>query len=589
MKNRILQIGSIIFVITMAMFYSCKGKKGGVGGTVVIREMGDADMLNPLTLSSANARVIVDQIFMSVNTYDPNDGVDFKYVPALSTELAKATAVTEGEWKGGMRIEFTIRDEAKWDNGTPITVYDYIFSLKCILNPKTNCDKLRSYYEWVGDVEIDTTNLKKVVVYSNKLYFKVIETATSYIIPEYNYDPNKLMRKFSLRDMNTEAKRSALKSNSDILKFADEFNSEKFQRDPAFVSGSGPYKLESWTTGQEIVLKRKDSWWGDKFKDLRQFWAFPKKLKFRVINDQNTALTALKDGTVDVFEALPPKDYEELLKNAEFTKKVKISMEDYLGFTFFYLNLRNDKFKDINVRKALAHAIDRDKINATLNFGTSTKTESFVHPKQSNYDKDLPITSFDLQLANQLLDQAGWKDSDGDGIRDKMIHGRKVPLSFDFLVNAGNKQRMDLLLIVQEDYKKIGVQLNIQAKEWTVMLQELDKLQYEMAYGSFTIDPIEPETKQLWHTSNANPGGDNKAGWGTPQSDKIIDDMNAELDPAKRKILIGQLQKMLHDDFGVIFLFSPKNRIAINKKFDVQRHWRSPGYFPNEIKLVGKE
>lgn len=77
-----------------------------------------------------------------------------------------------------MRIEFDIYDEATWDDGKPVTVHDYIFSLKAVLNPKTNCENLKPYFEWVGDVIVDSSNLKKVVVLSKEKYFAVAEAAT---------------------------------------------------------------------------------------------------------------------------------------------------------------------------------------------------------------------------------------------------------------------------------------------------------------------------------------------------------------------------------------------------------------------------
>jgi peptide/nickel transport system substrate-binding protein len=296
----------------------------------------------------------------------------------------------------------------------------------------------------VADVVIDSLNPRKFsVVYASKKYFKIEEFAGNYVIPAYNYDPNNIMKKFSVRDFNTDQKRQALKNNADILKFAEEFNSEKFQRDPKFITGFGPYKLESWTTGQEIVIVRKDSWWGDKFSDLQQFWAFPKRIKFKVINDQNTAITALKDASIDAFEQIPAKDFQELEKNEEFKKKFNLEKKDYFGYTFLYMNLRNDKFRDLNVRKALAHAVNRDKINQTVYFGEFRKTESFVHPLQKTYNKDLVPYEFDLKKAAELLDQAGWKDSDGDGIRDKTISGKKLNLTLSLnITQVMSKEKM---------------------------------------------------------------------------------------------------------------------------------------------------
>jgi peptide/nickel transport system substrate-binding protein len=582
MKNKFLIFTLLSFVGLFATIYSCKDTKGKAGGTVTIRAMSDPDKINPLTATSANARTINELIFSQITGSEVSG--DYNLLPVLMTENAKITAIESGEWNGGMRLDYEIRPEAVWDNGSPITADDYIFTIKAILNPKTNTDHLRSYYFWVGDIVKDSTNPKKFSVFSNKKYFKIEEFAGYYVIPEYNYDPNKIMRKFAIRDLNTDEKRSNLKSNTDIINFATEFNSEKYARDPKYVSGFGAYRLESWTTGQEIVLKRKDSWWGDKFADRREFWAFPKKVKFKIINDQNTAMTALKDGQIDAFEAIPAKEYLELEKNAAFKDKFNIERKDLFSYTFLYMNMRNDKFKDISVRKALAHAVNRDKINEVVNFKENILTESFVHPLQKTYNKDLKPFAYDIAKANALLDGAGWKDSDGDGIRDKMINGKKVPLTVEFKYNSGNEVRKNSGLIIQEDFKKIGVGMTIVAKEWTILLQDLDKLDFEMSYGGYTVPARISDPKQLWHTCNVNPGGDNKTGWGNAASDKVIDDLNAELDFEKRKAYYMTLQKMIHDDVPVIFLFATKNRLAISKKFSVETILVNPGYSVSEFK-----
>jgi peptide/nickel transport system substrate-binding protein len=582
--NKTSLLSSIILSLVLAFAVeSCKGKAKG-GGTLVIREMSDPDMLNIVNASSANARVINDLIFMAVNGSEVKG--DYNLLPILTKELGKVSEINEGEFKGGMRIDYEIKDDAKWDNGTTITGHDYVFTIKSILNPKTNCEHLKSYYYWVGDVKVDSVNPKKFSVFSNKKYFKIEEFAGYYVIPEYNYDPNQLMRKFAMKDFNTDAKRQALKSNKDILKFAEEFNSEKFQRDPKFISGFGPYKLESWTTGQDIVIVRKDSWWGDKYADLQQFWAYPKRIKFKVINDQNTSMTALKDNKIDAFEAIPPKDFLELEKNTAFKDKFNIERKDLFSYTFLYMNLRNEKFKDFKVRKALASAVNRDKINQTVYFGENILTESFVHPSQKTYNKDLKPNEFNIELASKLLDEAGWKDTDGDGIRDKVINGKKIPLDIEFKYNAGNEQRKNAGLIIQEDFKKIGVRFNIVAKEWTVYLQELDKLDFEMTFSGFTVPARISDPKQNWHSTNSGPGGDNKTGWGTPESDKIIDQIGEELDFEKRKVLYLKIQQMIHDDIPVIYLFAQKNRLAISKKFEVETHLINPGFSLNEFKAT---
>lgn len=570
----------ILSALCILYFVSCNGKKNGSGGVITLRLIGDPDRLNPITTRSAHGRTISDIIFSSIYGIEPKG--DFHLLPIMMTEVGKMTEVTDGEFKGGMKIDFEIRPEARWDNGSSITADDYIFTVKSVLNPKVQAEALRPYYASISDIVVDPANNRKFSVYSREKYFKFEEVAASYILPEYNYDPEKIMRKFTLKDLEMNAEN--LKSNPDINKFADEFNSEKFKRDPAFISGCGPYRLESWTTGQEVVLRKKDSWWGDQFKDMRQFWAFPKKIKYKIIPDQNTAITALKDGAIDAYEVVPAKDYEELSKNDNFKKNYDMGINEVLSYAYLNLNHRNDKFKDIQVRKALTHAVNRDKINQVVWFGVNEYTEGIVHPKQGSYNKDLKATPFDLNLANKILDQAGWKDADGDGIREKMIGGRKIKLEIEYKYNSGNEQRKQTGLIIQEDFKKIGVRMNIIAKEGTVYSQEVKNQNFEMAYLSYTIPARGSDPKQVWHTASSLVGGDNSAGWGNSASDKIIDDLRKELDESKRNEYMKSLQKMIHDDYAIIPLFASKNRLIIKKDIDVERIILLPGFSATEMK-----
>lgn len=564
-------------------FAGCKDRKS-LDRALVVRQMADPDMLNPLNFKSDNARVVNSLIFAGINSMELK--CEYDLVPFLTKQLGIVSEITEGEFEGGMRIEYEIKEEAKWDNGEPVTANDYVFTIKAILNPKTHCEHLKSYYDWIGDVVIDPTNPRKYVVYSKKKYFKIEEFAGYIIIPEYNYDPKKIMRNFSIRDLNDPSKIEELKLNGEINAFATEFNSEKYQRDPKFISGLGPYTLESWTTGQELVIKRKENWWGDQFKDDRHFWAYPKKIKFKIINDQNTALTALKDDGLDIFYGMPAKEFMDLDQNREFKNKFRTDKKDILAYTFLYFNLRNKKFQDLKVRKAITHAINRKKINEAINNGESILTESFIHPSQKTYDKTLKPYEFDLKLANQLLDEAGWIDTDGDGIRDKEIDGQRIPLTVNFKYNAGNEQRKNTALIIQEDFVKIGISMQIEAKEWSVFIQELGKHQFEMTYAGFAVPPRIGDPRQTWHTENAIPGADNNSGWGGPESDKLIEDIGKELDQDKRKQMYITLQQMIHADLPVVFLFAPKNRLALSRRYDVEFNLVSPGFLLNEFKLA---
>lgn len=567
----------------IAVLSGCKDKKS-LDRALVVRHMADPDMLNPINTKSANAFEINSLIFAGVNAMEMK--CEYDLVPFLTKQLGVVSEITEGEFSGGMKIEYEIKDEATWDNGDPVTGYDYLFTIKTILNPNVNCAHIRSYYDWVGDIVVDSANPKKYTVYAKEKYFKIEEFAAYHILPEYNYDPQKIMRKFSIRDLTDVSKSEEFKLNADLKKFATEFNSEKYQRDPKFIAGLGPYTLESWTTGQEITLKRKENWWGDQFKDERHFWAYPKKIKYKIINDQNTALTALKDDGLDVFYGLPAKEFLDLDHNRDFKNKFRTDKKDILAYTFLYFNLRNKKFQDLKVRKAIAHTINRKKINDAINNGESKLIESFVHPSQKTYNKNLKPYEYDIKLANQLLDEAGWIDTDGDGIRDKEIDGQRVPLIINFKYNAGNEQRKNTALIIQEDFVKVGISMQLEAKEWSVFIQDIGKHQFEMTYAGFAIPPRISDPRQVWHTKNAVAGGDNSSGWGDAESDKLIEDIGKELDPDIRKQYYMTLQQKIHDELPVVFLFAPKNRLALSRRYDVEFNLVSPGFLLNEFKLA---
>jgi peptide/nickel transport system substrate-binding protein len=578
--KRIIYI-SMAVCLAAAMLAGCKGKKAG--GELKPRLFSNPDMLNPINERDNQAQYISQLLFLSLEGTDPESYVT---TPVLAVRRPAITEITDGEYKGGIKLEYEIRPEATWDNGTPITADDYIFTIKSILNPKTNCQPLKPYYEWLADIVADSSNPKKFTVYSKEKYFKVENFASYYILPEYIYDPQKIMRKFKVTDFNSEEKRSALKENADIQAFATQFNSEKFQRDKDGVVGSGPYRLESWVTGQTITLVRKKNWWGDKLKDIRDFEAYPDRIVFRVINDQNAAIAALKDGQIDHFFSIPPKAYNELVKDDSVKAKFNLDTPSVFAYTFLAFNERIPKLSDKRVREAIAHCINKKQINEVINFGMNTLVETFVHPLQKQYNADIKPWGYDLDKARALLDEAGWKDTDGDGIRDKMINGEKVKLTLDYKIPAGNKVREETGLLIQEDLKKVGIGMTITAKEGSVFFQDLDKRDFEISYAAYTMDPIMSDPKQLWSTAEAAPGGSNLCGFGTEATDKLIDDLRSELNDDKRIAMYKQLEQIVHDDIPCVFMFIPVNRQAISKKFEVRETLISPGVMYNEFKAV---
>lgn len=566
----------------LAIFTGCKGKqKSTAEGTVVYRETADPDMLNPINSSSANATIINDLIFGGMQGMNPKT-FDLTNVLLKSDPLLEE--ITEGEFAGGMKVTFEIKEDAKWDNGTPVTGEDYLFTIKAIINPKTNCEHLKGYYSWLGDIAIDSANNRKVTVFCKEKYFKITEFALYRCLPEYVYDPNKIMRKFSVKDLMANAEK--LKGDNDIIAFAESFNSEKHQRDASGISGFGPYKFEKWTTGQEIVITRKKDWWGDKYASQRDFWAYPAKIVFKVIPDNNTAFTALKDNKLSAYDAIDAKRFKELEENKLFSDSFNLIRIGRFSYTYLGFNMRKEKLKDVRVRKAIAHSIDRDQINKTLSNGEGVLANTFVHVDQTKFlNPDIKPMEYNTEKAKTLLGEAGWKDTDGDGFLDK----NKQKFTLDIKMPSGSDVAKQQALMYKEQLKKVGIDLNIVEREWTVYLQEMDKFDFELNMGGWTIPARVSDPYQLWHTKSAVNGGSNYPNFGNAESDKLIEELRSTLDENKRIELYKKFQQMLADEQPVVYMFYPKNRIAISKKFEVEPTMINPGFSLNEFKAVSPQ
>ena len=119
--------------------------------------------------------------------------------------------------------------------------------------------------------------------------------------------------------------------------------------------------------------------------DNRDFWAFPTKIVFKVIPDNNTAFTALKDNAITASERIDSKRFKELEENPKYKDALNLIRKDIFAYTYLGFNMRKENLKDIRVRKAIAHAIDKEQINKVLNNGESTIANSFIHPVQTKY------------------------------------------------------------------------------------------------------------------------------------------------------------------------------------------------------------
>ncbi|MCH2044634.1 MAG: ABC transporter substrate-binding protein [Saprospiraceae bacterium] len=541
---------------------------------VVVQQTSLPTSLNPLTSQGATARYIQNCIFSSLLEYDPNS---LKLRPQLATDFPKVTKVTSGEYQGGVTIEYTIHPEATWDNKQPVTGHDYVFTIKALKNPLVKTGGLRPYYEFVSDIKVDESNPKKFTIYSKEPYFLAEETSGElHILPEYAYDANQLLRKISIMELNKPEEE--LKENATLKKFADEFAQKKYENDPKAITGSSAYKVGRWDE-KELVLERKKDWWGDKVSNIPALDIGPDAIVHRVYAKPLEALKAMKAGEIDVMPSVRPQFFLDLKSNPKFAESFELG--DPMSFSYMYIGFNNQHpiLSDKNVRKAFGHLINRDDVIEALYNNMAKKINSSISPLKSYYHDGLKDIDYNPKKAVELLAKAGWKDTDGDGVLDKVVNGKKQALTLNYKYNKGNSIRKNVGLLLQMEGEKIGVKVEVEAYPWGEFLDHIYAGNTEIFCISWVQGPGLDDMKQIWHTSSFSPEGSNNSFFGNKDTDALIDEIRATLDEDKRKELYFKMQEIMADEQPYVFLFAPQYRIAISKKFDnIKTNSLAPGF-----------
>lgn len=556
-------------------------KRAGIN-EVIVHEAADFDKMNPVTSTSNNAGIVTRTLFPALLALHPET---FEYLPILAEARPQMDTVSTPEFKKGLNITYRIRTEAMWPNGTPVTAQDVEFTLKAIKNPQTDAAQVRPYYEFIDDMKIDPADPKKFTFICKDRYFMAEIWSAMQPIPEYIYDPEQIMRKFTVKQLGNPAEVAKLKGNADIIRFAENFNSEKYQREKGYVVGCGPYEFESWKTGQRLVMTKTKNWWGEKFAgQLKGFENYPDKVTFEIVTDNTTAVTALKDEGLDVMRGIPSKDFVELGKDERFLQLYELHKPLQLAYTYFGLNLKNPKLTDKKVRQALATAVDVKQIIDVLYYGLAERTVGPIHPSQPYYNKNITPYDFDLKKSKDLLTEAGWTDSDGDGLLDKTINGVKTPLKLELLMPSDNPVGEKVALMFQQSLEKVGIRLEIVQKEWTVFIDQTKAHNFEIMLGGWSAAPTLSDLKQIWHTESSN-GGSNYVWFGNKESDDLIDKIRYENNVEARDAMYMKIQEIIHDEVPYIFILTPLSKIASHKRFDVKPYVYRPGYMVEEFKL----
>jgi peptide/nickel transport system substrate-binding protein len=549
-----------LLVLTASLtLFGCK-KGNGPGNNynlssknnMVWWQLSDIERLNPYTSTDAAAAYLQQEVWESLNAQNPRS---LELIPGLAS-LPEISA-------DHLTYTYTMDPKAQWSDGVPVTGADIIFSMKAVMNPRViNSQALRGYFTSLDSVYYPNGDASKVAFHLSVPRFDgdvVLGGGYVKILPKHVLDPKNLTDQMPWAELHNIST-----TNAAIQEFATWFESPALSRDPKYQIGSGPYIFEGWQTNQFIILKRNPKYWAQ---DIKWLEAYPDTIIFKTITDQNAALTALKSKDLDIIDNLKPAQNLDQLDTVKMPYLRKDTVY-YNAYTFIAWNYARPLFKDPLVRKALTMLIDRDLIMHTILRDQAHKNDGPVAFTQPNFDPTVKQPGYNVEEAKKLLAQAGWADTDGDGILDKVIDGKKVQFKFVFQVNAGNDTRKNILLVVAEELKKAGIDAGVTALEWSVFLENTKSHNYDAAYGAWAGNASEDEIFQLWHSSQMKNKGSNYYSYSSPAADQIMEQIKTEFDKTKRYALHFKLQHQILDDQPVTFMFCAPNFIGMLNRFD---------------------
>ncbi|HPD22483.1 MAG: peptide-binding protein [Desulfomonilia bacterium] len=475
------------------------------GDVLVSSSIGDASNLIPMLASDGASHEVANFIYNGLVKYDKN----YTIVP----DLAERWDIEDG----GKMLRFHLRKDVYWHDGEKFDAHDVMFTYKVMIDPNTPTAYAEKY-KLVKDARIiDDYTIE--FTYEKPLAPALISWGALQMLPEH------------------------------LLKGKDISTSELTRR----PVGTGPFKFKTWETGSRIVLERNE----------RYFDGPPSLLAvlLRVIPDQNTQFMELRAGNIDIM-GLTPLQYLRQTDNADF--KSRYTKYKYLadGYTFLGFNLTRPPFDDVRVRQAIAHAIDKEEIIKGVLMGLGEVATGPYKPGTRWYNPDVRRYAYDPQKALAVLKEAGYEDTDGDGVVDK--DGR--PLSFTIVTNQGNPLREKTAQIIQERLKTVGIQASIRVIEWTVFLKEyVDRGNFDAVILGWNILQ-DPDIHNVWHSDNARKGGLNFVMYRNAEVDELLVRGRHTFDEQERKRCYHRIQEILAEEQPYVFLYVPYSLPVVSSR-----------------------
>lgn len=500
--------------------------EGRSGGTLIIGQQQE-----PASMILAESSTPVSaQFYTAYLINEPLVKVDheFNLVPGLLADVPTLE-------NGGISADFRtyvlrLRPGLEWEDGEPVTANDIAYTWSWVTNP-ANAAYATHGWEKVASVDVAEDGLTATVTLQDTYAFWMDEAVIGMgIVPQHAME------------------RAGGK---------DAFNQAPI--------GNGPFRLVEWRVGDALLFERNDRYFRGP--------AYLDRVVVRIIPDTNAHAAQMIAGDIHIGIGYVESSVPQL--QAASNLRLVTTTWPTLERIFLSQTVAGDPYTphpiltDVAVRKALAISLDIDGMLETLFYGINPRAVNEL-TGTAYFNEALEPYPYDPEEAKRVLEEAGWVDSDGDGVREK----DGVRLSLTHSTTAGNRPRESMQAIMQQEWADIGVELTIQNYPapsffggWAGVAWGR---RYDMAQFGNGIYALQPNLSDWWHSdaipTPEKPFGNGHSGWSNPRVDELLDEHRRGVSPERAREILNEVQQIIYDDYAMIPLFSRATIFAVNNR-----------------------
>jgi peptide/nickel transport system substrate-binding protein len=440
----------LMALLALAAGTACRpGEPDRRGGTVIVGMRSDFGGFNPITTSAAYDMELINYaLFTPLVQYDEN--LEVRPYLAESWEIQEDTAVV-----------FRLRQDVRWHDGQPVTAHDVEFTFNRAKDPEAASPLIGSVF--LAEVE------SARVVDDYTIVFRFARPHAQ-ALEDFYWAP---APRHLLQDVPSAELRNA-----------------PFNRSPV---GSGPFRIGEWRANEQLVLVRNPD-----FPEGLGGPAAADRVVFRIIPEASTMLTELLTGRIHVDLPVMPDQVRQIRDAAD------VDLFSYPGRTVHYIGWNNVRppFDDPRVRRAMTHAINRQELVDALLFGEGEVAISTIPPWHRLHPDGVQPLPHDPQLAARLLEEAGWVDRTGDGIREN-AQGRRLAFT---LMSSDDALRRSVVEVLQSQLRGVGADVQVRIMEFQTMLQNHRDREFDAVFTNWVLDnfKLASAPMALFHSAQAD-------------------------------------------------------------------------------------